>query len=444
MKNKLIATVEGSRAPSFSHLTDLNNLFLALRQDYGSIIGGSITNAAGQIDLDKKIALQTQLQAIVDAGHPGVALLVMHQLEVELGYLKDSPSLSFQSVDTLYVHSPNRMIRANRQALLSAGIFTEPMTSQPEIFHQNDKLCFMCSSPRILPKQLLIDIPINGNTYQAGFTFAPFDNPAGILHFVSWNKMTPHAENQEAAHQGKTFHQDVISMDLDAHTISDLDAYLTTINQDIAAYCHEKHIAPIVIDGVHNGWAGNSILHNHFQFLYMGYNPYLPPQPHRASQESVPVGFAPSTHAWHKGDTLIERLDWPTAAYRISAPSAQQAIDMTHQLASHWVAQQDQGISPLHEGHLNHTQNLYIPGTEDGKTIYWFPRYSNRLKPDIKQVNILAVIEAIGRMLVESPDLFETMKQQGTGHELSEWLAAISPTEGLESLEHYIDQRVVP
>ena len=128
--------------------------------------------------------------------------------------------------------------------------------------------CNYCSVPALTPHQVTIhsarvlsragrrqDDLATVRNYQLGFTFAPFGDPREVCHFVAWD--FPHVNDL------------VMNMEPQAYSFSDLIRLVRVINRDIRKFCGVSEVdpAPQPVSGICNHWAGNSIYHQHYQFV---------------------------------------------------------------------------------------------------------------------------------------------------------------------------------
>ena len=272
--------------------------------------------------------------------------------------------------------------------------------------------CFFCSAGEINPSEVVINI--NGvrfglsRNYSLGFTFTPFGNPISVVHFLAWD----HSDHP-------------YNMNRTPVTVSDLVKMVYQINESITNFFKGTDVkdAPI-IDGISNGWAGNSIFHQHFQFFCPEYEtPIL--------SENLVI----STPTLFRDDVKIFKLSWPAPVYKIVAEDPINVGLVGNDLAGIWRLQGKavevkdiqffDGYKPEEGGKIhNYTQNLYIPGKTLGKTAYIILRqrikasytpldseYINRqkkIKP-IEKINI-GVLEATGSMIVDDEDAFNKME----------------------------------
>lgn len=375
------------------------------------------------LDSKAKRLLSKQLSNIAKEKGLGIATTRLYEQGILSGWLQESTESLFYGERSVFTNIAVRKIRANIPELIKSGIFTDPDINFPEIIHRNEQVCFFCSSPRLTPKQVLFDYTLsNGNIYQCGFTFAPFGKPKSVFHHVMWRKY----DNNYVEDMG--FYK---------HTISDLVDLVVANSNAYNKYSENNNF---VVDGFFNGWAGNSIFHQHFQF---------------ASFDNLPIREAVVFEiVVDKDDFKIEKLDWPTTVYRIEANSVEKLKEVSTTLGMLWKKQHDVAI-PDFVKYMNtdirvnnHTQNIYVPGNEKGRVVYFFLRYRSRGNAEVffddgKTVikNNLAVIEMVGRFIIDDDESFAVISELSIDKRdlvMQSWLSCVDPIEGVCLLEENI------
>jgi hypothetical protein len=245
--------------------------------------------------------------------------------------------------------------------------------------------------------------------YRLGFTYAPFGNPLSVVHFLAWH----HAPRP-------------LNMNRTPITFSDLVEMTRRINTSIVEFFAGTGVDDYpVIDGVSNGWAGNTIYHQHFQF-------FRPEHPAPITDRAL-LGRKPMLE---RDDIRIHKLDWGTPVYKITAEDAINIGLVGNDMAGIWRLLGGSAMVPyrsfpdgyaVEEGELVpvHTQNLYVTGQEHGRAAYILPRDKRLVdfKPgpdDYVYVNQAAgrlaqpkenigVLEASGTMIVDDQASFDLM-----------------------------------
>ena len=301
------------------------------------------------------------------------------------------------------------------------------------VTHERDRHpCFYCSCPEINPAEVVVDLdgPRHGLSrhYTLGFTFAPFGNPLFAVHFLAWDR----------AHHP-------LNMSRTPVTVSDLVKLTREINLSIRSFFAETGIRDYpVLDGISNGWAGNTIYHQHFQF-------FQPEHPLPVAR----VGAMGRDPIIRRGDVTVERLRWPAPIYRIRADDALNTGLVGNDLAGIWRLLGGSRKVPyktFRDGYIPdegekvpaHTQNLYVPGRHLGATVYLVLRDRERVDfvpvPDgfvnrskgrrAQPKENMGVLEATGTVIMDDRRCFEKMKTwkpADISRQVNKMAAAIAP-----------------
>lgn len=300
--------------------------------------------------------------------------------------------------------------------------------------------CNYCSVNALCPREITIhSTPVNATdepqakvrrtvrNYQFGFTFAPFGDPREVCHFLAWD--FPHINEQ------------VMNMDPQWYSFSDLITLVTVINNDIKSF-HDKYQVEGYqpISGVCNHWAGNSIYHQHYQFFKLADIPVL---------STVNNGKCVT----NLNQVTVRRLDWAMAVYDISSSREDNSDNndimfVADRVASQWEKLNDSFDLSYGNGIRikNHTQNIFV--TQDGEKTraIFVPRLRSRLKATSPKYGIskdnLGVLETLGYFIIDNPADFETLRKK-TPAERNElgatWLADVAPPEeGIQEFERQL------
>jgi hypothetical protein len=254
--------------------------------------------------------------------------------------------------------------------------------------------------------------------YQLGFTFAPFGDPREVCHFLAWD--FPHINDL------------VMNMEPQAYSFSDLIRLVRVINQGIGEFC-DAHGAgwPLgPISGFCNHWAGNSIYHQHYQFLRIAQLPLL-----RASGAAQPL-------VTYRDIQVRKFTGWPAPAFLITALKAgleREVMDVADRVALQWrIMNQGEDLS-YGNGIIinNHTQNIFV--TTDGGRVsaIFIPRDRRRIDTsgpgNMMQKKNAGALEMMGYFVIDDPQEFAELEKKSltTGEELRKlgdsWLSELAP-----------------
>lgn len=223
-------------------------------------------------------------------------------------------------------------------------------------------------------------------SYEFGFTFAPFGEPAAVCHFLAWDN--------------PSISELVNNMDLQAYSFGDLVRLACAINKDIESYCATEKIPFTPFVGICNHWAGNSIYHQHYQFFRI---PDLP---------LTRAGVIGEVLVRHDAGLTVQRLSWPAPVYRITMndPVRVDALsDLADAIAVLWngFSTPEERIEIGNEIVINnHTQNTIVTQNGPAVEVYFVPRLRSKLdtvpRMGIRKTN-LAALEVLGYLLIDEP-----------------------------------------
>lgn len=359
----------------------------------------------------------------------GIGMLVLHAQQILAGHILTrirwnrvlrnlvTPTENLRGARGEQVLSiPIRQFRANLEQLAALNVTKPPALwdSKRIITHERDRFpCFYCSCPEINPAEVVVDLDGSrhglSRDYSLGFTFAPFGNPLSVIHFLAWDRA-----------------RQPLNMNRVPMTVSDLVKLTRDINHSIRLLFSDTGIIDYpVLDGLSNGWAGNTIYHQHFQFF----------QPeHRAPITSARA--ASRAPLIERDELSVQRLNWPSPVYRINARDPLNTGLVGNDLSGIWRMMGGTRRLPyklFHDGYTPregelvpaHTQNLYVPGCDSGQTAYLILRdrgrvdyrpeqedYVNRAKRRKAQPKEnIGVLEATGTMIVDDRARFDVMRR---------------------------------
>jgi len=252
--------------------------------------------------------------------------------------------------------------------------------------------------------------------YQLGFTFAPFGDPRKICHFLAWD--FPHINDL------------VMNMEPQAYSFSDLIRLVRVINRDIENFCSantEVDPMPEPISGVCNHWAGNSIYHQHYQFLRASELPLV--RAARTTRELVA----------YKDIEVRKFAGWPSPAFLITSAQPgrdEEVMRVADRVAREWHMLSTGDDRSYGNGIAikNHTQNIFV--TTDGGHVHaiFIPRDRQKLKtsdPDnLIQKKNAAVLEMMGYFVIDDDADFDKLVSEPPSALKSlgdSWLAELSP-----------------
>ncbi len=376
---------------------------------------------------DHRDELAARVELIVERYGLGVGMLVLHAQQMYAQHILLALPIDGEVLDLTrptarlagrrgesILSVPIRKYRGDRERLAALNVAKPPALWDPAALVTHEKVsnaCNYCSAAEINPCEVVVSIEGTrfglSRNYRLGFTFAPFGNPLTVVHFLAWH----HAARP-------------LNMNRTPITFSDLVEMTRRINTSIVEYFAGTGVSDYpVIDGVSNGWAGNTIYHQHFQF-------FQPEYPSPITDRAL-LGPRPMLE---RDDISIYRLDWETPVYKITADEALNIGLVGNDLAGIWRLLGGSAVVPyrnfpdgyeVKEGELVpvHTQNLYVTGREHGRAAYILPRdkrlvdfepgpdvYVNRAAGRRAQPKSnIAVLEATGSMIVDDQASFDRM-----------------------------------
>jgi hypothetical protein len=288
--------------------------------------------------------------------------------------------------------------------------------------------CNYCSVQTLCPREVTInssmagapaaqpDRPATVRNYQMGFTFAPVGDPGDVCHFLAWD--FPHISDL------------VMNMEPQAYSFSDLIRLVDGINGNIARYYADRDPGedPIRISGGCNHWAGNSIYHQHYQFMRVGQLPLV-----------SAVSRAEPLTSYQGVDVRKLGAGWPAPALLISSSGQdgyEQVMKVADKVAREWrvLSEEDDTTYGNEIVIRNHTQNIFVTTGPDGRLLAIFiPRVRQRVSTS-NATGIIkkqaGVLEMMGYFVIDSrPDF--TKLELMTAAERREvgdaWLRELSP-----------------
>lgn len=377
---------------------------------------------------DRRAEIAAHIRLLIERYGLGVGMLVLHLQQVQAGHLLASieengirrnlaatPDALLGNGGESLLYVPLRQFREDYARLAAANIVKPAALWDPDriVTHESDaKPCAYCSCAEINPAEVVVDIEGSrhglSRNYSLGFTFAPFGNPLTAVHFLAWDQ----------AHRP-------LNMNRVPMTVSDLVKMTRDINGSIRSFFSDSGVPDIPsLDGISNGWAGNSVFHQHFQF-------FIP-------AVTLPIlrtrGAAPPLV--HRDDVHVTRLDWLTPVYRIQADDALNTGLVGNDMAGIWRLLGGSRISPyrkFHDGDMpggselvpSHTQNVHVSGAEHGRVLHLFLRDRARVdyEPDASQrlregsalrpqsKKSIGAIEVSGCIILDNEAGFATMRE---------------------------------
>ena len=376
---------------------------------------------------DHRAELAARIALIVERHGVGVGMMVLHaqqmcarHIPIEIPVNGESQDLAqptrrlhgTRGESVLYV--PVRKYRNDFKMLAELNI-VKPQRMWDEsriVSHERDhRPCFYCSCAEINPSEVVVTLDgarrgLSRN-YNLGFTFAPFGDPVSVMHFLAWDS----SENP-------------LNMNRTPMTVSDLVQLTQQVNVSILTFFAGTGVEDFpVIDGVSNGWAGNSIYHQHFQFFQPEFTPPI-----------SATNLLNRKPLLTRDDVEVHRLSWETPVYEVVADEPINVGLVGNDIAGAWRllgGAKKIGYKEFPDGHVVredekvpvHTQNLYIPGAEFGRTAYILLRDRRRIdfepargeyvnKPAGRKAqpkSNIGVLEATGTPIVDEAESFEEM-----------------------------------
>jgi hypothetical protein len=395
---------------------------------------------------DRRREIAADILLLIERHGLGVGMLVLHLQQVHAGHILTSipeagrkrrlavPTECLCGNERERVLSiPIRTIRADFHRLAELNIAKpRPLWQRANIVthERDDHPCFYCSCPEINPAEVVVDLEAArhglSRHYSLGFTFAPFGNPLTVVHFLAWDRA-----------------RRPLNMNRVPMTVSDLVKLTREINLSIRDFFAETGVRDYpVLDGISNGWAGNTIFHQHFQF----FSPEHPSPIAQARSAKLIV---------ERDDVTVRRLHWPTPVYSIRADEALNTGLVGNDLAGIWRLLGGSRKVPyklFRDGYIPsdgekvhaHTQNLYVPGEALGTTALLVLRDRERVdyrpQPDelvnprkgfhAQRKDNLGVLEATGTLIVDDRGAFDEMRRWRPADltiQIQRMIAAIAP-----------------
>lgn len=254
--------------------------------------------------------------------------------------------------------------------------------------------------------------------YQLGFTFAPFGDPREVCHFLAWD--FPHINDL------------FMSMEPQAYSFSDLIRLVRVIDTGIGEFCSTNGVdQPLEpISGFCNHWAGNSIYHQHYQFLRIAGLPLA-----RARKTAQPL-------VTYRDIQVRKFAGWPSPAFLITALRAgrdQQVMDVADRVALQWrILNEGEDLS-YGNGIVinNHTQNIFVTADGDRVSAIFIPRDRRRIDTsgpgNLVQKKNAGTLEMMGYFVIDDPQEFAELKKKSltSAEELRKlgdsWLSELAP-----------------
>jgi hypothetical protein len=332
-----------------------------------------------------------------------------------------------ESGENVYVRVDNRPL--DRSVTLETELAREEVWDYVVKALEFKSACNYCSVRTLSPQQVTIHsshIPSQARrqeddletvrNYQFGFTFAPFGDPREVCHFVAWD--FPHVNDL------------VMNMEPQAYSFSDLIRLVRVINRDIGKFCRISEVdpPPPPVSGTCNHWAGNSIYHQHYQF--------------------VSIKGLPLMRAFEASELLVTYRDvevrkvvapWPSSAFFITSLTSggdEELMRVADRVAREW-----RGLSEgedLSYGNgiaiKNHTQNTFVTIEGDRIIAIFIPRHRWKISTSdpanqIQKSNA-AVLEMMGYFIIDDPDDFDELEGMSPGDRKAlgdSWLSELVP-----------------
>ncbi len=272
--------------------------------------------------------------------------------------------------------------------------------------------CFYCSAATLFPLEVTVSArtargPQLARGYRLGFTFAPVGDPGQVRHFLAWDDPAPG--------------EPILNMDLRPHSFSDLVQLVESLDDRTAADAG----TPPALSGFCNHRAGNTIAHQHYQFLD------LDPLPlELAFSAALQGGLPPIALLGHVGVWSIG-TGWRAPAYLI-APVPGRAGDRTTTqdalvTAVNLISQAWASI-----GHEKATQNLFATHRDGQIRAILIPRDRDRTGATYNQLTKrnAGALEMMGYFVIDQRSDLDTIqglppaRRKALGEA---WLTALAP-----------------
>jgi hypothetical protein len=293
--------------------------------------------------------------------------------------------------------------------------------------------CNYCSAQALTPHEVTIhsahlfaqagrlkDDLVTVRNYQLGFTFAPFGDPREVCHFLAWD--FPHINDL------------VMNMEPQAYSFSDLIRLVRLINRDIREFCRNKVDPPSEpVSGICNHWGGNSIYHQHYQFVRIAGFPLA--RAFNAAQRIV------------ADDGVIQVrkcTSWQSPAFLITSSEPgreQEVMDVADRVAREWRIMGEGDDRSYGNGIVirNHTQNLFVTAFDGKVSAIFIPRDRGRIDTrdpqnlidgKLIQKRNAGTLEMMGYFLIDDPDDFAKLEQASADDRKrlgDSWLSELAP-----------------
>ncbi len=277
--------------------------------------------------------------------------------------------------------------------------------------------CFYCSAGTLFPREVTLSTRRSlpgirrrhlARDYELGFTFAPVGHPGEICHVLAWDDPPPGTP--------------IANMDLQPHSFRDLIELVQLLNAGLDA--PDDRACP-TIWGICNHRAGNTIAHQHYQFVRLSSLPL-----DGAFQCAIAGGLQPIARlggigVWTMGS------GWPIPAYLIAplpgttadpARTSETLLKTVDLVTAAWRSHQARDA----------TQNLVVTSRNGQARAIFIPRDRRLVDAtcgDVTKRNAGA-LEAMGYFVIDDPTTYRQLDQLpdqqrralGTG-----WLTAIAP-----------------
>jgi hypothetical protein len=300
--------------------------------------------------------------------------------------------------------------------------------------------CNYCSVQTLCPREVTINSALAGlpgddpnrpttvRNYQMGFTFAPVGDPYSVCHFLAWD--FPHISDL------------VMNMEPQAYSFSDLIRLVDEINRNIQQFYEkskDNETDPIRISGGCNHWAGNSIYHQHYQFMRLDHIPLV-----AAADQSELLTSYQGVEVRKMGDA------WGAPALLISSADpdgGDQVMKVADKIAREWRVLSDKDDKTYGNKIVirNHTQNIFVTTGPDGRLLAIFiPRVRERISTSadtgISKTNA-GVLEMMGYFVIDDPSDFKKLEDMAPQERRSlgdAWLKDLSPAEAVDEFENNV------
>ena len=338
-----------------------------------------------------------------------------------------------ESGEKVYVRVEDRPL--DREVTLPAELNGEEVWNYVVRTLKYKSACNYCSVQALIPREVTMhsahlyshagrpdDDLATVRNYQLGFTFAPFGDPRDVCHFLAWD--FPHINDL------------VMNMEPQAYSFSDLIMLVRAINRDIEKFCRKNKVdpAPEPISGACNHWAGNSIYHQHYQFVRIPRLPLL--RCAKAAQHVVT----------YEGVQVLKFAEWPSPAYLIRSAEPgrdEDVMRIADRVAREWHMLSEGEDRSYGNGIAikNHTQNIFVTTEADRISAVFIPRDRQKINtsrrkispsnPDyLIQKNNAGVIEMMGYFIIDDRSDYDELAR-ATAEDRKKlgdsWLSELAP-----------------